>query len=133
LNRTIAAALVVTGLSLLVQPATAQDFANANTFANSSATSGTEAKPSFARRVVSEVVIMRYRAALKLTAAQAKYWPAAAAALRGLARQAQVDEAAVRRYAPSIKPLIASLDDQQKQVAMGLAQQAGLAQYASLF
>ena len=32
-----------------------------------------------------------------------------------------------------LKPLIASLNDEQRQVAMGIAAQAGLAQYAALF
>ncbi len=90
-------------------------------------------KVSAWRIAVSEVAIARYRAALKLTAAQEKYWPAVAGALRTLARLQQVDETAVRRVAPSVSPLLASLDDNQKQVAMGLVQQAGLAQYASLF
>ncbi|WP_458757447.1 hypothetical protein ACSVBT_16570 [Afipia sp. TerB] len=82
---------------------------------------------------VSEVAIMRYRAALKLTAAQEKYWPAVASALRALAREPQINEAAVRRFAPAASALFARLDDNQKQVAMGLVQKAGLTQYASLF
>lgn len=82
---------------------------------------------------MSEVAILRYRAALKLTAAQQKYWPAVASALRALAREPQINEAAVRRFAPAASALFASLDDRQKQVAMGLVQKAGLTQYASLF
>ena len=85
------------------------------------------------RIAMSEVAIARYRMALKLTAAQEKYWPGVASALRALARMQQIDENAVRRVAPSMSPLIASLDDHQKQVAMSLVQKAGLAQYASLF
>jgi hypothetical protein len=85
------------------------------------------------RKIASEVALLRYRTALKLSAAQEKYWPAAASALRALARQAELNEAVVRRYAPAVKPLIASLNDEQKQVAMGLAAQAGLSQYASMF
>ncbi|MBR1218432.1 hypothetical protein JQ557_10560 [Bradyrhizobium sp. U87765 SZCCT0131] len=91
------------------------------------------AKVSVWRVAASEVAIARYRAALKLTAAQEKYWPAVASALRTLARLPKVDEDAVRRVAPSVSPLLATLDDQQRQVAMGLVQKAGLAQYASLF
>lgn len=91
------------------------------------------AKVSVWRVAASEVAIARYRAALKLTAAQEKYWPAVASALRTLARLPKVDEDAVRRVAPSVSPLLASLDDHQRQVAMGLVQKAGLAQYASLF
>ncbi|WP_315837997.1 hypothetical protein [Bradyrhizobium prioriisuperbiae] len=90
-------------------------------------------KPSVWRIAASEVAIARYRAALKLTAAQQKYWPGVASALRTLARMERVDENAVRRVAPSISPLLASLDENQKQTAMSLVQRAGLAQYASLF
>lgn len=90
-------------------------------------------KVSAWRIAVSEVAIARYRVALKLTAAQEKYWPGVASALRALARMQQIDENAVRRVAPSISPLLASLDDHQKQTAMSLVQKAGLAQYASLF
>jgi hypothetical protein len=91
------------------------------------------AKVSVWRIAASEVAIARYRAALKLTAAQEKYWPAVAGALRTLAHMQQVDEEAVRRVVPSMSPLLASLDDNQKQVAMSLVQRAGLAQYAALF
>jgi len=90
-------------------------------------------KVSTYRKIASEVALLRYRAALKLTAAQERYWPAAASALRALSRQNELNETVVRRYAPAVKPLIASLNDEQRQVAMGLAAQAGLAQYAALF
>lgn len=92
-----------------------------------------QGKVSVWRIAASEVAIARYRAALKLTAAQEKYWPAVASALRTLARLPRVDEDAVRRVAPSVQPLLASLDDRQRQVAMNLVQRAGLAQYAALF
>jgi hypothetical protein len=85
------------------------------------------------RIAISEVAIARYRVALKLTAAQEKYWPAVASALRHLARQPEINEATVRHVAPSMSPLIASLDGQQRQVAMNLVARAGLSQYASLF
>ncbi len=85
------------------------------------------------RSAISEVAILRYRAALKLKADQEKYWPAVANALRALSREPQVTEAAVRRFAPAVQPLLASLDDRQRQVAMSLAQKAGLMQYAALF
>jgi len=94
---------------------------------------GGEQKVSTYRKIASEVALLRYRTALKLTAAQEKYWPAAASALRALSRQNELNEAVVKRYAPAVKPLIASLNDEQRQVAMGLAAQAGLAQYAALF
>jgi len=85
------------------------------------------------RTAMSEVAILRYRAALKLTASQEKYWPAVASALRRLAREPNVDENAVRRFVPAVSPLLATLDDSQKQTAMTLVRQSGLAQYASLF
>lgn len=91
------------------------------------------ARVSALKVAMSEVAILRYRAALKLTAAQEKYWPAVASALRALAREPQINEAAVRRFAPAASALFANLDDHQKQVAMGLVQRAGLTQYASLF
>ncbi len=80
---------------------------------------------------MSDVAILRYRAALKLKAEQEQYWPAVANALRALAREPNVDEAAVRRMAPAIQPLFMVLDENQKQVAKGLVQKAGLQQYAS--
>ena len=50
-----------------------------------------------------------------------------------LAREPQVNEAAVRRFAPAASALFARLDEDQKRTAMSLVQQAGLQQYASLF
>ena len=102
------------------------------------ASTGTEitAKParvSALRIAMSEVAILRYRVALKLKAEQEQYWPAVATALRELAREPNVDEAAMRRFAPAVQPLLVSLDDSQKQVAKGLVQKAGLTQYASMF
>ncbi|HEY0218309.1 MAG TPA: hypothetical protein VGC26_00875 [Afipia sp.] len=85
------------------------------------------------RAAMSEVAIVHYRAALKLKAEQEKYWPAVASALRALAREPQITEAAVRRFAPAVSPLMATLDDNQRQVAMSIAQKAGLTQYASMF
>ncbi len=94
------------------------------------------AKParfSAIRAAMSEVAILRYHAALKLKAHQEQYWPAVARALRVLAREPQINEAAVRRFAPAASALFASLDDGQKQTAMNLVQRAGLTQYAALF
>jgi hypothetical protein len=90
-------------------------------------------KVSAWRAALTEVAIARYRIALKLTAEQEKYWPAVASALRHLARLPEINEAAVRRVAPSVSPLLAHLDDRQKQVAMNLVANSGLSQYASLF
>jgi hypothetical protein len=91
------------------------------------------ARVSVFKAAMNEVAIMRYRAALKLKADQEKYWPAVASALRALAREPQLNEAAVRRFAPAASALFARLDDDQKQTAMRLVQKAGLTQYASLF
>ena len=102
----------------------------------SAATYETPAKPAHVSAIkiaMSEVAILRYRTALKLKAEQEKHWPAVAAALRVLAREATVDEAAVRRFAPAVQPLLVTLDDSQKQVAKVLVQKAGLTQYASMF
>ena len=119
-------------------PLAAQELDQNSMSSNSSASAAAApaekaSKPSVWRIAASEVAIARYRAALKLTAAQEKYWPAVASALRTLARMQHVDENAVRRVAPSISPLLASLDERQKQTAMNLVQRAGLAQYAALF
>jgi hypothetical protein len=136
--------LAVTGLAFIAAaaPAAAQEFSNPQ-FSNPPVTTGSvgssdfnagpEQKVSAYRKIASEVALLRYRTALKLTAAQERYWPAAASALRALSRQSELNETVVKRYAPAVRPLIASLNDQQRQVAMGLAAQAGLAQYAALF
>lgn len=110
-------------------PAAAQD---AMAFSDGDA----PAKParfSAIRAAMSEVAILRYRAALKLKAHQEQYWPAVASALRAMAREPQISEAAVRRFAPAASALFASLDDSQKQTAMHLVQRAGLTQYAAMF
>lgn len=90
------------------------------------------AKASVLHIAMSEVAIMRCHAALKLKAEQEKYWPAVVAALRALSR-GPVTEDAVRRAAPSVTPLLATLDDRQREVAMNFAHRAGLTQYAALF
>ena len=116
----------------------AQEFSNPQsatpvTAGSSDFNQGSEQKVSTYRKIASEVALLRYRTALKLTATQERYWPAAASALRALSRQNELNEAVVKRYASGVKPLLASLNDEQRQVAMGLAAQAGLSQYAALF
>ena len=113
-------------------PARAQDVTTAS-FGTEAAAPAPKKKLSMFQSAMSEVAIMRYRAALKLKAEQVKYWPAVASALRALAREPEVNEAAVRRFAPAASALFARLDEDQKRTAMGLVQQAGLQQYASLF
>jgi hypothetical protein len=133
-------ALAVAGLTAVAfaTPSFAQEFSNPSsapsaTVGSSEFNGGFEQKVSTYRKIASEVALLRYRTALKLTAAQERYWPAAASALRALSRQNELNESVVKRYAPAVKPLLASLNDEQRQVAMGLAAQAGLAQYAALF
>ena len=92
-----------------------------------------DAASSRLRAAASDAAIAGYRVALHLNAEQQKLWPAAAAALHSLAQAQQLDDAAVSRARAGIAPLIASLDDNQRQTAAALAQKAGLAQYASLF
>ena len=132
--------LAVAGLVAVAvaTPGAAQEFSNPQpamsaTVGSSDFNAGSEQKVSTYRKIASEVALLRYRTALKLTAAQERYWPAAASALRALSRQSELNETVVKRYAPAVKPLIASLNDEQRQVAMGIAAQAGLAQYAALF
>ncbi|MBU4569667.1 MAG: hypothetical protein KJ833_11980 [Alphaproteobacteria bacterium] len=126
----VAIAFVVAVLAIAASaPVSAQEM----TSLNSEAAVPQPKKMSMFQSAMSEVAIMRYRAALKLKGEQEKYWPAVASALRVLAREPQVNEAAVRRFAPAASALFARLDDNQKQTAMGLVQRAGLTQYASLF
>jgi hypothetical protein len=85
------------------------------------------------------------RHALKLTEQQARYWPPVEVALRALARRQHQPEAsgfmhrmsqravsvvltgaAIHRLAVAARPLVAVLTDEQKQTAMGLAQEMGL-------
>jgi hypothetical protein len=127
----IAIASVVAVLAIAVSaPASAQD---AVMFQGAETAAPAPKKLSVYQSAMSEVAILRYRTALKLKAEQQKYWPAVASALRALAREPQINEAAVRRFAPAASALFARLDDQQKQTAMSLVQRAGLQQYASLF
>jgi len=92
------------------------------------------------------VDIARVKRVLHLTHEQEHYWPPVEAALRDIARrQAQaepagfmhrishrvvsivLDSAAIRRLAVAARPLIAVLHDDQKQDALALAQEMGLA------
>ena len=90
--------------------------------------------------------IVRIKAVLKLTPDQLAYWPPVERALRDLGRQQQaqpeqagfvrrlsnkvvsiaLSSSAIQRLAVAARPLIASLDSDQKRVAMGLADEMGL-------
>jgi hypothetical protein len=91
------------------------------------------------------VDIARVKRVLQLTPEQEAYWPRVEAALRALARQQAaaepvglvrrisnrvvslvLDGAAIKRLASAARPLIATLRDDQKQQALGLAQEMGL-------
>jgi zinc resistance-associated protein len=91
--------------------------------------------------VVTEAQIAQFKAMLKLTPAQAKYWAPVEATLRDLARrQAQQSEnvgfvqrlktitlnaAGMRRLSSAALPLIKSLDEDQKRDAMEVARAMG--------
>lgn len=98
--------------------------------------------------VHASINIGRIKSVLRLTPEQARYWTPVEAALRDLARrQAQAQpaaddgfvhrvsrravsvvltSAAIQRLAVAARPLIAVLNDEQKQNARGLAQEMGL-------
>src|SRR6478609_3954531 len=95
------------------------------------------ATPSFADGTgitVTKSDIAAYKAALKLSPMQQVYWVPVAAALRALPTDGggvAIDAQTVSRLMPALRPLLASLDDKQKRVAMALAQKIGLNQFAS--
>jgi hypothetical protein len=91
------------------------------------------------------VDIARVKRVLKLSPEQEAYWLPVEAALRALARRHAaaepaglvrrighrvvsivLDGAAIKRLAVAARPLIATLRDDQKQVALALAQEMGL-------
>lgn len=79
--------------------------------------------------------ISAYKAALRLRPMQEVYWVPVAAALRAIPSDgggASIDAQTINRLMPVLRPLLASLDEDQKRVAMALAQRIGLAQFASL-
>src|SRR5258708_37688342 len=83
-------------------PTFAQEFSHPTaaptaSFGSSDFNSGPEQKVSTYRKIASEVALLRYRTALRLTAPQERYWPAAAAALPSLSRQTELHETVVRR------------------------------------
>jgi hypothetical protein len=98
-----------------------------------------------APKTAAAVDIARVKRVLMLTPEQEAYWPPVEAALRALARRQAaaeptglvrrishrvvsivLDSAAIRRLAVAARPLIATLRDDQKQMALGLAQEMGL-------
>jgi hypothetical protein len=114
---------------LVVPPATAQEFAPVQDI------------------TITETHIARLKAALKLTLAQEQHWRPVEAALRALVRTRGPDEATegafqrvrarvvgtilnaggLRRLASVARPLIASLDENQKQDGLMVIRSMGLA------
>ena len=103
--------------------------------------------------VITESHIARFKAALRLTAAQERHWPAVEAALRNLTRQRTqddsnsgmvyrlsskaagfvVDAIGFKRVAAAAGPLLRSLDEEQKQSALQAASAMGFSNLASAF
>lgn len=97
---------------------------------------------------IAEIDIGRIKAALRLTAAQLPHWAPVEATLIDLSRRPKpqadsdgylrrlgrraltiaVDGAATARLAAAARPLIASLDQEQRQTALRLARDMGLGQ-----
>jgi hypothetical protein len=112
---------------------------------NVPAASAAEAGTSQTQASTASINIGRIRSALKLTAAQERYWRPVETALRDLARHQErreeggfvhrvsqrvvsivLNSAAIERLAAAARPLIARLNDEQKQAAGRLAQEMGL-------
>jgi len=91
-----------------------------------------------------EINIVRIKSALKLTPAQQSYWPPVEAVLRDIAREQSepngglvrrisrrvvtivLNSAAVARLGAAARPLIGTLDQQQRQAVLELAREMGL-------
>lgn len=102
--------------------------------------------------IITESHIGRFKAALRLTPAQERFWGPVEAALRSLKRPVQddgnhgmvyrlsskasamvVDAMGFQRVAAAAQPLLRTLDDEQKQSAMNAARAMGFANLASAF
>lgn len=107
-----AVALAVVGTSLsAVAPANAQQLA--------SATAG-----------VSAAQIGQLKSMLNLTSEQEVHWPAVEAALRQM-RASAFDAAGMKRLLAAARPLLKSLDENQKRTAMRLAHSLGFSHVAA--
>lgn len=77
--------------------------------------------------VITAAHIGRLKGVLRLTAAQARFWPPVERILRELARErAQLDDMAQRRLMMAAMPLIHSLNDEQKERALAMARAMGI-------
>ncbi len=109
---------------------------------------GAAASPVAASRIA------QFKVALRLTSEQERHWPAVEAALRGMIRRAETEEAraggifqrignratsamlsagALKRLVAAAQPLIKSLDHEQKREAIQLARAMGFGEVASRF
>lgn len=136
LKAALAGVLLATmGATFVSVQASAQEFASVET--------GHAAR----QPVVTEGHIARLRSALKLASSQQHLWPAVESALRNLARRQTRDSSSsgrvrraaaavgdvdgVRRVALAAGPLIASLDETQRQDGMRVIRSLGLGGLAS--
>ena len=102
--------------------------------------------------VISEAQIARFKTALKLTPAQEQLWVPIEAELRKITHTGErsesegivqrirsrfrtivLDVAALRRLGDVARPLLASLDDEQKQRGLQVARTMGMSSLASVF
>jgi len=102
--------------------------------------------------VISETQIARFKAALKLTPAQERLWIPIEAELHQITRTGQrsesegivqrirsrfraivLDVSALRRVGKAARPLLMSLDFEQKQTALQLSRTMGMSSLASIF
>jgi hypothetical protein len=115
-----------------------------------------DAQPAAAQSgfVLTEGHIAQAKAALHLTPSQERHWPAVAAAMRGVIRAQARDESSesegmvsrirsraasisattssIRRLIAAARPLIRSLDAEQRQNAQAMARSMGFTQLASV-
>ncbi len=102
--------------------------------------------------VISEAQIARFKTALKLTPAQEQLWAPIEAELRQITRTGRrsesegivqrirsrfrtivLDVAALRRLGDVARPLLMSLDDEQRQKALQISRTMGMSSLASVF
>jgi len=102
--------------------------------------------------VISETQIARFKAALRLTPVQEQLWAPIEAELRQITRTGQrsepegivqrirnrfrsivLDVAALRRVGNAARPLLMSLDYEQKQKALQISRTMGMSSLASVF
>jgi hypothetical protein len=82
-----------------------------------------------ATSAVSATQISQLKSMLNLTAAQQAHWPAVVVALRRV--QSSADTVGVNRLIAAARPLLRTLDENQKRTAMRLAQSLGFAHVAA--